>query len=38
MAIDPYVALRDAYSQYRQKKVEAVKGKAPPPKPAGVLR
>jgi phospholipid-binding lipoprotein MlaA len=36
MAIDPYVALRDAYSQYRQKKVEAVRGKAAPPKPGGV--
>ena len=36
MAIDPYVALRDAYSQYRQKKVEARKGKQAPPKPGGV--
>ena len=36
MAIDPYVALRDAYSQYRQKKVEAIRGKGAPPKPAGV--
>ena len=26
-AIDPYVALRDAYAQYRQKMVEAAKGK-----------
>ena len=36
MAIDPYVALRDAYSQYRQKKVEAIRGKGAPPKPGGV--
>lgn len=35
-AIDPYVALRDAYSQYRQKKVEAGRGKPEPPKPGGV--
>ena len=35
-AIDPYVALRDAYNQYRQKKVEVRKGKPEPPKPAGV--
>ena len=35
-AIDPYVALRDAYHQYRQKKVEAVRGKPTPPKPGGV--
>jgi phospholipid-binding lipoprotein MlaA len=35
-AIDPYVALRDAYHQYRQKKVEAVRGKPEPPKPGGV--
>jgi phospholipid-binding lipoprotein MlaA len=35
-AIDPYVALRDAYAQYRQKKVEVNKGKPEPPKPAGV--
>ena len=35
-AIDPYVALRDAYSQYRQKKVEAGRGKPAPPKPGGV--
>lgn len=35
-AIDPYVALRDAYDQYRQKKVEVRKGKPEPPKPAGV--
>jgi len=32
-AIDPYVALRDAYVQYRQKMVEAAKGKPTPPKP-----
>jgi phospholipid-binding lipoprotein MlaA len=36
MSIDPYVALRDAYSQYRQKKVEASRGKTAPPKPGGV--
>ena len=35
-AIDPYLALRDAYSQYRQKKVEAGRGKSAPPKPGGV--
>ncbi|MGD0624520.1 MAG: VacJ family lipoprotein [Thermodesulfobacteriota bacterium] len=35
-AIDPYVALRDAYGQYRQKKVEAGRGKPQPPKPGGV--
>lgn len=35
-AIDPYVALRDAYRQYRLKKVEAGKEKAEPAKPAGV--
>ena len=35
-AIDPYVSLRDAYTQYRLKKVEAGKGKAEPPKPGGV--
>ena len=35
-AIDPYVALRDAYRQYRQKKVEAGRGKPEPPKPGGV--
>lgn len=35
-AIDPYVALRDAYSQYRQKKVEGRRGKPEPPKPGGV--
>ena len=34
-AIDPYVALRDAYVQYRQHKVEARRGKPEPPKPAG---
>ncbi len=35
-AIDPYVALRDAYFQYRQKKVEAGRGQPEPPKPGGV--
>ncbi len=35
-AIDPYVALRDAYAQYRQKKVEVRKGKPQPVKPGGV--
>ena len=35
-AIDPYVALRDAYSQYRQKKVEGGRGKPAPPRPGGV--
>jgi phospholipid-binding lipoprotein MlaA len=35
-AIDPYVAIRNAYDQYRQKKVEAGRGKPEPPKPAGV--
>jgi len=35
-AIDPYIALRDAYAQYRQKMVEARKGKPEPPKPGGV--
>jgi phospholipid-binding lipoprotein MlaA len=35
-AIDPYVALRDAYAQYRQKMVEAARGKPTPPKPRGV--
>ena len=35
-AIDPYVALRDAYTQYRQKMVEAARGKPTPPKPGGV--
>jgi len=35
-AIDPYVALRDAYAQYRQKMVEAARGKPTPPKPGGV--
>ena len=35
-AIDPYVALRDAYAQYRQKMAEARKGKPEPPKPGGV--
>jgi phospholipid-binding lipoprotein MlaA len=35
-AIDPYVAIRDAYHQYRQKKVEAGRGQPEPPKPGGV--
>ncbi len=35
-AIDPYVALRDAYAQYRRGLIEAAKGKAAPPKPGGV--
>jgi phospholipid-binding lipoprotein MlaA len=35
-AIDPYVAMRDAYIQYRQKMVEAERGKPGPAKPAGV--
>jgi phospholipid-binding lipoprotein MlaA len=35
-AIDPYVALRDAYTQYRQKKVEERRGKPVPPKPGGL--
>ncbi|MGC1402078.1 MAG: VacJ family lipoprotein [Thermodesulfobacteriota bacterium] len=35
-AIDPYVALRNAYDQYRQKMVEAGRGKPEPPKPGGV--
>jgi phospholipid-binding lipoprotein MlaA len=35
-AIDPYVALRDAYAQYRQKMVEAARGKPTPPKPGAV--
>jgi phospholipid-binding lipoprotein MlaA len=35
-AIDPYLALRDAYRQYRQKKVEARRGIPEPPKPGGV--
>ncbi len=35
-AIDPYVSLRDAYTQYRQKKVEERGGKAAPVKPGGV--
>ena len=35
-AIDPYVAVRDAYHQYRRKKVEAGRGQPEPPKPGGV--
>jgi len=34
-AIDPYVALRDAFAQYRQKKVEAAKGSPAPAQPEG---
>ncbi|MBI5586698.1 MAG: VacJ family lipoprotein [Deltaproteobacteria bacterium] len=34
-AIDPYVAIRNAYQQYRQKKVEAGRGQPLPPNPAG---
>jgi phospholipid-binding lipoprotein MlaA len=35
-AIDPYVALRDAYVQYRQSMVRGARGKPAPPKPGGV--
>jgi phospholipid-binding lipoprotein MlaA len=35
-AIDPYVALRDAYGQYRQKKIEKRGDKPEVPKPGGV--
>lgn len=35
-AIDPYIAMRDAFAQYRRNKVEAARGKMEPPKPAGV--
>ena len=35
-AIDPYVALRDAYGQYRQKKIEKRSDKPEAPKPGGV--
>jgi phospholipid-binding lipoprotein MlaA len=35
-AIDPYVALRDAYFQYRQGLVEKKRGKSEPPKPTGI--
>ncbi len=35
-AIDPYVALRDAYAQYRQGLINAARGKAPPPRPGGI--
>jgi len=34
-AIDPYVALRDAYGQYRQKKVEKRSDQPEAPKPGG---
>ena len=34
--IDPYIALRDAFVQYREKKVEAAKGKTEPIRPGGV--
>ena len=32
-AIDPYVALRDAYYQYRQSLVEKKRGEPEPPTP-----
>lgn len=35
-AIDPYVAIRDAYHQYRLKMVEAGRGRLDTPKPGGV--
>ncbi len=35
-AIDPYIAMRDAFAQYRRGKIESVRGKAEPPRPAGV--
>jgi phospholipid-binding lipoprotein MlaA len=35
-AIDPYVAVRNAYHQYRQKKVEAGRGEPEPGKPGEV--
>jgi phospholipid-binding lipoprotein MlaA len=35
-AIDPYVAVRDAYHQYRQKKVEKGRGQPEPSQPEGV--
>jgi phospholipid-binding lipoprotein MlaA len=35
-AIDPYVALRNAYAQYRQAMVEAARGKPSPARPPGV--
>jgi phospholipid-binding lipoprotein MlaA len=35
-AIDPYVALRNAYIQYRQAVVKAAKGKTAPPRPGGI--
>jgi phospholipid-binding lipoprotein MlaA len=35
-ALDPYVALRDAYAQYRQRKVESRRGKSQPSRPGGV--
>jgi phospholipid-binding lipoprotein MlaA len=35
-AIDPYVALRDGYAQYRQKKIENRRGKPEPAKPGRV--
>lgn len=36
-SIDPYIALRDAYAQYRQKKIDAAKGQAEPARPGGVM-
>lgn len=35
-AIDPYVALRDGFAQYRQKKVEAAREGSAPPEPEGI--
>lgn len=35
-AIDPYVSMRDAYSQYRRKKVEERRGAPAPSRPEGV--
>lgn len=35
-AIDPYIAVRDAYAQYRRNKVESARGRTGPPRPAGV--
>jgi len=35
-AIDPYVAMRDAYSQYRRKKIEERRGAPTPSRPGGV--
>ena len=35
-AIDPYIAMRDAYAQYRRQKIEAARSRTEPTKPAGV--